>query len=220
MNRIEYGFNPRPLGYQFGYDEPYVIRRIDELAQLEDRWHFGAGNRLSDRVLASARMVASYAMSCGISSLDVFPTKNGGITVALYIGDDDHSFQVQSDLSFRYWNESDAESDIEEGLSLPGVIQRINSLLKPPWNLFSSFISGTGIVTEDASAVRHSTIRVMGVVYLSSNTIVSYVDPSGAFVTMPTDFTQQSAQNLQSSGDLMNRSCQAAIVGMSRRLRS
>lgn len=210
MNRIEYGFNPRPLGYQFGYDEPYVIRRIDELAQLEDRWHFGAGKRLSDRVLASAKMVASYAMSCGISSLDVFPTKNGGVTVALYIGDDDHSFQVQSDLSFRYWNESDPESDIKEGLSLPEVIQRINSLLKPPWNLFSSFISGTGIVTADASAVKHSTIRVMGVVYLSSNTIVSYVDPSGAFATTPTDFTRQSAQSLQSSGDLMNQSCQTA----------
>src|ERR1700730_18509161 len=125
MNRIEYGFNPRALGYQFGYDEPYVIRRIDELARLEDGWHFGVGSRPSDSVLASAKMVASYAMSCGISSLDVFPTKNGGVTVALYIGDDDHSFQVQHDLSFRYWNESDPESNTEEGLSLPEVIQRI-----------------------------------------------------------------------------------------------
>ncbi len=199
MNRLEYGFNPRALGYQFGYDEPYVIRRIDELALLEDRWHFGTGNRLSDRVLASAKMVASYAMSCGISSLDVFPTKNNGVTVVLYIGEDDHSFEVQSDLSFRYWNESDPESDIEEGLSLPEVVQRINSFFKPTWNLFSSFISGIGIVTADASAVKHSTIQVTGVGYPSSNTIVSYVDPSDVFATMPKDFTQQSAQNLQSS---------------------
>lgn len=214
MNRIEYGieygFNPRPLGYQFGYDEPYVIRRIDELAQLEDRWHFGAGNRPSDRVLASVKMVASYAMSCGISSLDVFPTKSGEVTVVLYIGEDDHSFQIQRDLSFRYWNESDPKSDIEEGLSLPEVIQRINSLFKPPWNWFSSFISGTGIVSADASAVKHSTIRVMGVAYLSSHTIVSFVDPSDVFAPTPTDFTQQSTQNLQSSGDLMNQSCPAA----------
>jgi hypothetical protein len=211
MNRIEYGFNPRPLGYQFGYEEPYVIRRIDELARLQDGWHFGAGSRPSDRVLASAKMVASYAMSCGISSLDVFPTKNGGVTVTLYIGEDDHSFQVQQDLSFRYWNESNPESDIEEGFSLPEVIQRINALSKPPWNLFYSFISGTGIVPADASEVKLSTIRATGVVYLSSNTIVSYVDPSAAFASMPEDFTRQSAQNLRPSGDLMNQSCQAAI---------
>src|SRR5260370_40398716 len=101
MNRIEYGFNPRPLGYQFGYDEPYVIRRIDELAQLEDRWHFGAGNRLSDRVLASAKMVASYAMSCGISSLDVFPTKNGGGTVSLSLCEELNTLPLHSALSFR-----------------------------------------------------------------------------------------------------------------------
>jgi hypothetical protein len=210
MNRIEYGFNPRPLGYQVGYHEPYAIRRIDELAQLEDRWHFGAGSRPSDGVLASAKMVASFAMSCGIFSLDVFPTKDGEVTVVLYIGEDDHSFQVQRDLSFRYWNEADPESDIQEDLTLPDVIQRINALSKPSWNLFSSFISGTGIVTADASAVKRFTIRATGVVYLSSNTIAYYTEPSDVFANKPADSTQQLVQNLQSSGGSRNRSCQTA----------
>jgi hypothetical protein len=138
---------------------PEVIRHIDELAELKDGWHFGTGNRPSDGVLALAKMVASHAISCGISSLDVFPTKNGGITVALYIGEEDHSFQVQRNLSFRYWRESDPDSDIEEGLSLPEVIQRINALSKPSWNLFSSFISATGTVILDASGAKPSKTR-------------------------------------------------------------
>jgi hypothetical protein len=207
MNRIEFGFNPRALGYQFGYDEPCVIHRIDELAQLEDGWHFGLGSRPSDRVLASAKMVASYAMSCGISSLDVFPTENGGITVVLYIGKDDHSFQVQSDLSFRYWNESDLESNIEEGLSLPEVIHRINTLSKPPWNLYYSFISGIGTVTAEDSVVKHFTTRATGAAYPLWTMIASYVGQSVASATTPEDFTQRSAQSHQSSGDLTNRYC-------------
>ena len=113
MNRVEFGYNPITLGYQFGYSAPHVIRRIDELAGLRDGWHFGEGRRPSGAVLASAKMVASYATSCGFPSLDAFPSKNGGISVVIYVDSDDHSFQVQNDLSFRYWNESDPDSDIE-----------------------------------------------------------------------------------------------------------
>jgi len=206
VKTIEQGFNPIALGFQFGYNEPAVIRRIDELAGIADGWHFGTGKRPSAHVLALAKAVASYAMSRGISSLDAFPTKDGGATVVLYIGDDDHSFQVQRDLSFRYWNESDPESDIQEGLNRAEVIQKIDSLSKSQWNLFSSFIPDTGIATGVASEAKPFIIQATGVVFQSLNMIVSYRALSDAFASTPGNIIRLSARNLQSSGDSMNHS--------------
>ena len=212
MELIEQGFNPISLGLQFGYSEPSVIRRIDELSQISDGWHFGTGEHPSESVLAIAKSVASYAISCGISSVDVFPTKNGGVTVVAYTGDDDHSFEVRSDWSFRYWNESDPESDIQEGLNQAQVIQKIDSLSKSQWNLSSSFIPDTGIAAGVASEARLFTIQAMGAVFQSLNTVVSFADLSDAFASTPGNIIRLSAQNLQYSGDSTNRSCLPATA--------
>jgi hypothetical protein len=187
-----------------------VLDRIGELGQLQDGWNFGEGLAPSPQVMAVATQLASKAFSLGFSELDAFPGKNGEVTVVIYLGKEDHSFQVKRDSSVRYWNESDPESEIEEGLSISETIQRINSLSKPPWNLFYLSTSDSGTRSGVVSAAKHSTIRATKAEYLSSNMILSYGVPSGASAYTLEDFTQQSPRSLQSSGSLTTRSCQPA----------
>jgi hypothetical protein len=169
MKLAEFGFNPRALGYYFGYNEPSVIRRIDELAELGRGWHFGEGTALSSTVLAVAKTVASYATSRNLAELDAFPGKNGEVTIVIYVGEKDHSFQVGRDLSYSYWVESNPETETEEGLSFKDVLEKIDAIAEapanPPWNLFSSFIYVTTTAASDIFGARPSETQAMEAEY-------------------------------------------------------
>lgn len=209
MTLVEHGFNPRALGYHFGYDEPRVIRRIDELAELKNGWHFGAGIAPSSSVLAVAKVVASYAVSRRLPDIDAFPGKSGEVTIAIYLGEEDHSFQVRQNLSFRYWSESNPDSEVEEGLSFRDVIQKIDVIARaqPSWNLFSSFIFDIGTVISGTLEARLSKTPAMEVEYPSSISIAYGVANMAASVNMPAGFIQPSALNPRFSGNLTNQSC-------------
>ena len=45
LNRVESAFNPTVRGRYFGYVEPPVFRRIDELAELENGYYRGQKSR-------------------------------------------------------------------------------------------------------------------------------------------------------------------------------
>lgn len=199
--------NPRNA---FGYASPAVLDRIAEMTRLQDGWHFGKGIVPSSAVLAISTQLASKAISGGLSELDAFPGKSGEVTVVIYRGDEDHSFQIRSDATIRYWNEANPDSEIEEGLSFGEALRRINSLNKRQWN--SSYLStpNTGIPNAAGSAAKPSTTQATGVAYPLSNTIASSGAPTVVSVFTLEDFIQQLAPNLQSSGDSTNPFCQMA----------
>ena len=115
-------------GSLFGYVKHPIFRRIEELGKLQNGLPFGSGTAPSAGTLAIATQVASKAMSLGFSELDAFPGRNGEVTIAIYLGELDHSFQVRPDLSLRYLKESDPDSDVEAGLSLTDVTQKITDI--------------------------------------------------------------------------------------------
>jgi hypothetical protein len=206
MTSVEHGFNPRSLGYHFGYTEPRVIRRIDELAELQDGWHFGTGAAPLSTVLAVAKAIASYALYRLFTEMDAFPGKNGEVTIAIYVGEEDHSFQVRQDLSHRYWSESDPDSEIEEGLSFEEVLQKIDLIARaqPPWNLSSSFTFGTGTLTSGTFEVRPSKTPATGAEYPRSIWTVFNVGNPGLSVNTPAGSIQRSVLSHRFFGDLTN----------------
>ena len=208
LNRVESAFNPTVRGRYFGYVEPPVFRRIDELAELENGWHFGAGIPISTQVLAVAKITASHAVSVGLDKMDAFPSKNGDVTIAIYLGEQDHSFQIRRDLSFRYWIESDPASEVEERLSFGEVIKRVTKLSAPrSWNSYFSSIFAFGIVRSGTLEVRHSKIRVTEVESQSPNLAV-YIGTAVPSVLTRVDSIQPSVQNHLSSGGSTNQRCQ------------
>ena len=196
-------------GSLFGYVKHPIFRRIEELGELQSGWHFGSGTTPSAGVLAIATQVASKAISLGFSELDAFPGRNGEVTIAIYLGEVDHSFQVRRDSTLRYWNESDPDSEVEEGLSLTDATQKIAEIAqaRPPWNLYYTSTFGIGTVASSISEARPSRIPATAAEYRSLMSIVYGAGSADAYATMLADSTQLLAQSRQYSGNLTNQSC-------------
>lgn len=199
-------------GSLFGYVQHPIFRKIEELGELNNGWHFGAGTAPSAGVLAIATQVASKAISLGVSELDAFPGKSGEVTIAIYVGEEDHSFQTRQDLSLRYWSESDPDSEIEEGLSLADVTKKIAEIARahPPWNLFYTSTFDSGTLTSGISEARPSTTPATEAGYPLLISTVYGAESAGVYANMLVGITRPLALSPQFSGDLANQSCQPA----------
>jgi hypothetical protein len=62
---------------------PDPFRKLREFADFKDGWAFGEGVAFTDRVLVTARQVVG-AFDYDSKSIDVFPGRDGAITVAIY----------------------------------------------------------------------------------------------------------------------------------------
>lgn len=199
-------------GSLFGYVKHPIFRRIEELGESQNGLPFGSGTAPSAGTLAIATQVASKAISLGFSELDAFPGRNGEVTIAIYLGELDHSFQVRPNSSLRYLKESDPDSEVEVGLSLTDVTQKITDIAQA--HLSSNLYFGT--VATGIFEVRPSRIPVTAMEYPSLMSIVYGARSADAYAAMLASSTELLAQSRRHSGNLTNQPCLMA-AGMASR---
>ena len=143
------------------YEPSKTEEKLNQLSKLEDGWYFGRGSGLSPQVVAKARGVLGLAESIGLKA-DVFPGKSGEITVAIYVEDVDHSFQVQNNLIVRYWNETDPDGDVVNLTDEQTYYAIFNlSSAASVWNSSSTCTLDTGIKLESTFEAKPSRTLAM-----------------------------------------------------------
>jgi hypothetical protein len=172
-----------------------VIRAIEEIGRLPKGWLYGDGVPASGNVVCLAEELANEALRVGLNKLDAFPGKDGQITVAIYVGDVDHSFQVQTNGTVRYWRETDPNSE-EEILGFSEAFERIQTL---SWTSCITFISDIGTQLKAIFAVKLSSPPVTEVESPWWSMDVSKTEPV-VFANMPAHTIRPLAPNPQFFG--------------------
>lgn len=180
-----------------------VLARLDGFGRLRAGWYSGQGKHITQQLLNEARKLLLAAFNRGMDRFDVFPGKGGQVTVVVYVGNVDHSFQIQPNSTVKYWDEADAISD-EETLSLPAAYTKICQL-PLLWNLSISFISDIGIQKKAVSEARdlsHQTTAVF-----QWHAINAYLMSADVFVSTEDDSTKVSVPSHRSFGSSTQGYC-------------
>lgn len=191
---------------------PLAIRKIRQFQRFKNGWHYGAGEPARANVASLAEELVTEALDLGLTSVDAFPGKDGQITVAIYIKNDDHSFQVQPSGAVVYWQENDPDFD-EVEMDFAQAIETIWALSRTPRNTWNSCIistSGIGIEPKATSEAKLSSLPLTEVAFPSWTMSAFSAGLAVAAFTLAT-FTLQSPQSRQSSGDLTPQSFQKEL---------
>jgi hypothetical protein len=185
-----------------------VFRRLRAIGRLKDGWHVGTGKAVPSLVLQTAEKMLAVVVGVGLERYDVFPGRDGTLTVVIYIGDSDHSFEIQQDHSVRYWDE--AKFDDAKILTLPQAFRHIYCL-PHAWNSFITFQFGAGTSSEDDSAVKHLKLQATEPESLLRLRHASWTEPE---ISVGTDgsITPTSSQTRPYSGALTRKYFPVAVA--------
>lgn len=173
-----------------------VFEKIAQLAMLREGWYYGGGKAASLETVRIASELASAASKHGLTEIDAFPGMSGQLTIAVYEGDVNHSFQVQPNGRIEYWDEASCDSD-EEELTRDDALKIIQNIA---WN--SSFTStfGYGISERTIFEAKPLNLQVTEAEFpWSTESVFDAVMPP--FVTTRASFIPRLVQSHQSSGD-------------------
>jgi len=182
-----------PLSFS-GMESHPVLNKIRSLFKLNDGWHFGEGKKPSTNALAVACILVTKGKMLGIQKSDVFPEKNGDVTVAFYIDEEDHSFRISDDLKISYWIETDPDFDEIKGFSIEGVFSKLREILSL-WSCYPTFTSDSGTKRKNIFAVPPSPTQATARVYRLLKKPVRYARANASAV-MPAYTIRQSAPYL------------------------
>ncbi len=116
-------------------------KEIEDLAKLPAGWDFGAGDLITESVIARAKQVHSIANLLQLKT-EVLPQTSGGITLNFYKSSDSEEFlevTINADLSIDYvWEEGKGIEykilDEKEKVTLTNLQSKLSSLSSPQWN--------------------------------------------------------------------------------------
>lgn len=97
-----------------------IHERITGCVELPAGWHYGSG-------IGTLQSVARHVTELANEALDCFPGIEGELSLVVYVGEKDHSFQVWADDSVRYWDEADPNSH-DETLTLEEATARLRAI--------------------------------------------------------------------------------------------
>lgn len=80
-----------------------AIAKLDRISRYRDGWAYGEGVAFQETTVALARSLLQVS---GVP-MDVFPSRDGHITVAFYVGDDSYDFIVGPSPTIRVVHESE-----------------------------------------------------------------------------------------------------------------
>lgn len=103
------------------------MQQIMDCRNLRTGWHYGRGVGAPKPVGDCAEHLVYLAMVAGLSQFNAFPNIDGGISLSIVLGQEDHTFRVNPDLSIDYWREDDPESD-DERLTIEEARARLEIL--------------------------------------------------------------------------------------------
>lgn len=104
-----------------------IHERIQGCVALPAGWHYGSGIGTLPSVARHVTELANEALRLGFDSMDCFPGIEGELSLCVYVGEKDHSFQVWADDSVRYWDEADPNSH-DETLTLEEATARLRAI--------------------------------------------------------------------------------------------
>ncbi len=185
-----------------------IIQRIRELGELRAGWNYGKGQPVSETVIQLGEEMAGAAMNYGLTRLDAFPGIDGQLTVAIYISDADHSFQIHPSGEVVYWQETDPNSD-EVTVGFNEAIEMIKML---SWNSCITSTSGTGTGPTSIFVAKPLSPQVMvaGSPWLTMNASLLPLRLA-AFAFTLVSSTPQSVPSLQFFGNSIEQSSQAVV---------
>ena len=197
--KVETIFTSSQGGVQF----QSVAERIEGIAKLGAGWHYGEGLAVPRNVVDVARRLVWASFIRGHERFDVFPGKYGQISVVIYVGDADHSFQIQPNLSVRYWDEADSDVE-EEFLTVAEAIEKIHGF-PLIWNSFITFTSDFGIPQKVISEAKH--LKPQRTAASQSHAKNAYSIALDVSVSMEESSIKAYAPSLQYFGNLTQEYC-------------
>lgn len=138
-----------------GATEAPALRKLEALSRYPQGWAHGDGDPFSTNVVSSARWALTIAASLGLIHTDVFPRRDGGLVVSVYLGKDVHDFTLLADGTIEWLHEQD---DIEidcQPMTLEQLGQKLVEIARTRWHLYGYWWQPITAHTKDDSKVPH-----------------------------------------------------------------
>ena len=139
-----------------GVTDTPALRKLDRLSDYPKGWAHGDGDQFLPGVAGTARWVLTIADSLGLDRTDVFPRRDGGLVVSVYVGSDTHDFTVHADGSLEWLHEiGDVELECQP-ITFAELQTILVALAKQQWHSYAYWSQTITIPTVGASRVLHS----------------------------------------------------------------
>lgn len=193
-----------------------TIRKVREFANLSEGWHFGEGVPPSRENLSTAHGLLVNAEELGFDEADAFPGIDGEIQIAIYRGDDDLEFTIETHGTITFvHDENGKELRYERGLSLDDAIQTLVRVSDRIWPSLDLFTANTTTRLAGDFVVWLSRTQATGQAYQSSKAAVLNV-PAGRSVNISPDFTRRWPESQSSIGQYLMTRFQLGVLSSKR----
>jgi hypothetical protein len=136
-----------------GVTEPPALRKLEALSHYPRGWAHGDGDEFSCHVVGSARYALTIAASLGLDRTDVFPRRDGGVVVSVYIDKDVHDFTLHADGRVEWLHEcDDVEIDCQP-MTLEELGQKLVEIARTRWHSYGYWWQPITAHTRDDSKV-------------------------------------------------------------------
>jgi hypothetical protein len=119
-----------------GATEPQALQKLTALSQYPQGWAHGDGDQFSTGTVSNARYALTVAASLGLDRTDVFPRRDGGLVVSVYLNSDVHDFTLMADGTIEWLHERD---DVEidcRAMTLEELGQKIVRIARTRWHSY------------------------------------------------------------------------------------
>ncbi len=119
-----------------GSTEPSALRKLAALSQYPQGWAHGDGDQFSKGIVSNARYALTIAASLGLDRTDVFPRRDGGLVVSVYLGKDVHDFTLMADGTIEWLNERDDVEIESRPMTLEELGQKLVEIARTRWHSY------------------------------------------------------------------------------------
>jgi len=138
-----------------GATDTPALQKLDRISHYPQGWAHCDGDQFPADVIDEARRALTIAASLGLNRADVFPRRDGGVVVSVYVGNGTHDFTLRADGSIEWLHEiGDVELDCQP-ITFVELETKLVELAKLQWHSYGYWLQTITIPTVGASRVPH-----------------------------------------------------------------
>lgn len=119
-----------------GATDTPALQKLNRLSRYPQGWAHGQGDQFSRAVVDSAKTALAVAASLDLQQTDVFPRRDGGLVVSVYVGADVHDFTLYANGTIEWLHELD-DVDIDcRPMTLEEVGQKLVEIARTRWHSY------------------------------------------------------------------------------------
>ena len=120
-------------------DAASAISKLDRIASYPTGWAHGDGDAFSADTVKVIKRILFTGLAAGLTRMNVFPRRDGGIVASFYLGDNVYDFTVFADSSLEWAHERQGQEIASQPIEAQKISETLTKIARTAWDSSGSY---------------------------------------------------------------------------------